>query len=416
MDKNFLPIMFNATRPIFIDFLPSTIVDAEQISWQHFQKWPPGGTNVNTMLGSHKIAVDTWAEVYDLLKPYSDEEFWQWPAELDPNTVYIVGRVLLKQHWTEITEWATQYPGSIVFSNPAEGSETVLLQLRRLRIADHVRDGRIGLLTSGDLEPGWRYCKTDCYFSNIVEYTENKAAQIEGALEYKEHRPYEFLFLNGRLRPHRKYLMDHLRAQGMLSHALWTNLGSQVEMAFTSALDTGKTEPIRLLPPEYEIDRAVPQLNAVPDAGFVKHQLFNNTWGDAIVNHRCYTDTWFSLVTETIFDYPHTFRTEKIYKPILMAHPFVVAANQGYLRDLRNAGFQTFHTLLDESYDQIDCPQARSERIIDTVRAISYSGSGDFWKASRDICKYNQQHLVEYNREQRALLPQNLLNYLNERS
>jgi hypothetical protein len=368
------------------------------------------------MLGSHKIAVDTWAEVYDLLKPYSDEEFWQWPAELDPNTVYIVGRVLLKQHWTEITEWATQYPGSIVFSNPAEGSETVLLQLRRLRIADHVRDGRIGLLTSGDLEPGWRYCKTDCYFSNIVEYTENKAAQIEGALEYKEHRPYEFLFLNGRLRPHRKYLMDHLRAQGMLSHALWTNLGSQVEMAFTSALDTGKTEPIRLLPPEYEIDRAVPQLNAVPDAGFVKHQLFNNTWGDAIVNHRCYTDTWFSLVTETIFDYPYTFRTEKIYKPILMAHPFVVASNRGYLRDLRNAGFQTFHTLLDESYDQIDCPQARSERIIDTVRAISYSGSGDFWKASRDICKYNQQHLVEYNRQQRAELSTLLEQYLNERS
>jgi hypothetical protein len=249
-----------------------------------------------------------------------------------------------------------------------------------------------------------------------VEYTENKAAQIEGALEYKEHRPYEFLFLNGRLRPHRKYLMDHLRAQGMLSHALWTNLGSQVEMAFTSALDTGKTEPIRLLPSEYEIDRAVPQLNAVPDAGFVKHQLFNNTWGDAIVNHRCYTDTWFSLVTETIFDYPYTFRTEKIYKPILMAHPFVVAANRGYLRDLRNAGFQTFHTLLDESYDQIDCPQARSERIIDTVRAISYSGSGDFWKASRDICKYNQQHLVEYNRQQRAELSTLLEQYLNERS
>jgi hypothetical protein len=96
-----------------------------------------------------------------------------------------------------------------------------------------------------------------------------------------------------------------------------------------------------------------------------------------------------------------------------MAHPFVVAANRGYLKDLRNAGFQTFHTLLDESYDQIDCPQARSERIIDTVRDISLNGAANFWQASRDICKYNQQHLVEYNRQQRAQLPDNLKKYLN---
>lgn len=370
------------------------------------------------MLGTHKIYVDEWAETWDLLKPYADASFWQWPATLDPDATYIVGRVLLKQHWTEITAWADSHPGQIVFSNPAEGSETVLLQLQRLRIADHVRDGRIGLLTSGDLEPGIRYCQTDCYFSNIVEYTENKAAQVQAALDYKTHRPYEFLFLNGRLRPHRKYLIDHLRVQGLLTHALWTNLSTRVEMAFTSRLETAKTEPIRLLPPEYEIDRARDRLtpNLYTDGGFVKHQLFNNTWGDAIVNSRCYTDSWFSLVSETIFDYPYTFRTEKIYKPILMAHPFVVAANAGYLRDLRNAGFQTFHTLIDETYDQIDSPQARIERIIDTVRDISRQGAADFWEASRDICKYNQQHLVEYNRQQRAALPTLLEQYLNERS
>jgi hypothetical protein len=364
------------------------------------------------MLGIHKLIVDEWAETWDLLKPNADDSFWQMP-ELDPANIYVIGRVLLKDNWQAITDWATQHPGRVIFSNPAEGSETILLQLKRLRISDHVRDGRIGLLTSGDLESGWRYCKTDCYFSNIVEYTENKAAQLQSALDHQSHRPYEFLFLNGRLRPHRKYLIDHLRAQGLLSHALWTNLGSQVEMAFTSALDTGKTEPIRLLPSGYEIDRAVPQLATVPDSGFVKHELFGNTWGDAIVNADCYTDTWFSLVTETIYDYPYTFRTEKIWKPILMAHPFVVAANQGYLKDLRAAGFQTFDTLIDESYDQISSPTARIERVIDTVRGISQSGAAEFWEASRGICKYNQQRLVEYNREQRAALPGNLLEYIN---
>jgi hypothetical protein len=369
------------------------------------------------MLGTHRIVVDEWAEVWDLLKPYADDSFWQLP-DLDPGNIYIVGRVILKDKWTEITQWATEHPGRIVFCNPAEGSETILLQLKRLRITDHVRDGRILLMTSGDLEPGWNHFSTDCYFSNIVEYNENKAAQLQAALDCQPHRPYEFLFLNGRLRPHRKALIDGLRDNQLLTNALWTNLGSHVEMAFTSELDTLATETIRLLPPDYEIDRArdrlTPELCA--NGGFVKHNLFNNTWGDAIVNHRCYTDTWYSLVTETIFDYPYSFRTEKIYKPILMSHPFVVAANRGYLRDLRDAGFQTFDSVIDESYDQIDCPTTRIKRIIETVRSISRDGAEHFWEASRDICKYNQQHLVEYNQQQRTQLPLQLEQFLNERS
>ncbi len=367
------------------------------------------------MLGAHKIIVDEWAEVWDLLQPYADGSFWQLP-DLDSANIYVVGRVLLKQHWQTIVDWATAHPGRIVFSNPAEGSQTILLQLKRLRITDYVQDGRIGLLTSGDLEPGWNYCGTDCYFSNIVEYTENKQAQLQGALDYKEYRQYQYLFLNGRLRPHRKYLIDALRNKGLLDLALWTNLSSTVELGFTSALKTRSHEPIRLLPPEYEIPRAVPNLSTVAEHGFVKHTLFNNTWGDAIVNPRCYTDSWFSLVTETIYDYPHTFRTEKIWKPILMAHPFVVAANPGYLRDLRNAGFQTFNGFIDEHYDQIDCPHTRIQRIIDTMTWLcSGSNAADFWSASRDICKYNQQHLVEHNRRERAQLPANLEHYLNDR-
>lgn len=365
------------------------------------------------MLGRHRIVVDEWAEVYDLLKPYADASFWQWPDTLDPTATYIVGRVLLKQHWAEIAEWADAHPGRVIFSNPAEGSETVLLQLRRLRITDRVQDQRIGLLTSGDLEPGIPYCKTDCYFSNIVEYTENQAAQLVAAVNYKHYRPYEFVMLNGRLRPHRKALIDALRVNNLLEHALWTNLNSTVEMGFTSKLQTEQTEPIRLLPAEYEIERAVPNLTTVENTGFVKHDLFNNTWGDAIVNPRVYTDSWYSVVTETIYDYPHTFRTEKIWKPIIMAHPFVVAANQGYLKDLRNAGFGTFGHIIDEGYDDVADPQARLERVVNTIRDISRQGAAGFWAASRDVCKHNQALLVEYNRAERAKLPESLRQYLD---
>ncbi len=202
------------------------------------------------MLGTHKLVVDEWAEVWDLLKPYADASFWKWQdVDLDLDAVYIVGRVTLKENWISITEWANKHPGSIIFSNPAEGSQTILLQLQRLRITEHVKDGRIGLLTSGDLEPGIDYCKTDCYFSNIVEYTENiQAHESVYKMWHTTAKPYDFVFLNGRLRPHRKYLIDALRKRGVLERALWTNLGSQVEMSFTSQLSTQKLEPIPAYP------------------------------------------------------------------------------------------------------------------------------------------------------------------------
>ena len=367
------------------------------------------------MLGPHRIIVDEWAETWDLLKPSADDSFWQWPAELDPAAVYIVGRVLLKQHWQEITDWADRYPGRIVFSNPAEGSETILLQLKRLRIADRVRDGRIGLLTSGDLEQGIKYCKTDCYFSNIVEYAEN--LQAHTAVNHPEYlrvnKPYEFVMLNGRLRPHRKYMLDALRAKGLLKNALYTCLGSEVEMAFTSELTVQSTEPIRLLPPEYEIARAVDNLTSVADTGFVKHELFGNTWGDAIVNARVYADTHFSVVTETIYDYAHSFRTEKIWKPMIMCHPFVAVANRGYYRDLHGAGFRTFGHMIDESFDGIDNPGDRADRTVAVIEDIVANGAGAFARAVADVCEYNYEHLREHNQRERAALPAALRQYLD---
>ena len=376
------------------------------------------------MLGKHRIVLDQWSEVYDLLRDHADEEFWRF-AELDfdPKAITIVGRVQLKENYYRVCDLAERYPGRIMFCNPAEGSQTILLQLRRLRIEDLVRTGKILLLTSGDLEPPWPYIKTDSYFSNICEYTENIDASEHDVRE-DVNKPYDFLLLNGRLRPHRKYLLHRLRELKILDRGLWTCLDRQCDMRWTSYLDLphhdrdhmDEPEQIRLLPPDYEIERAQINLDrALPDRD-VKHFLFNNTWGDAIINARAYTDTAFSIVTETIYDYPFTFRTEKIWKPMIMAHPFVIAANVGYYRALHNQGFRTFHNLIDENFDQIWEPRERMEAIIEVIQDIVRTGATSFLMAAEDICKYNQQHLREHNQRERAALPQSIIDFLDARS
>lgn len=376
------------------------------------------------MLGNYRIVIDQWSEVYDLLRGYADQEFWKFSElEFDPGAITIIGRVQLKENYYRVCDLAERHPGRIMFCNPAEGSQTILLQLRRLRIEDLVRSGKILLLTSGELEPPWQYIKTDSYFSNICEYTENIEASAHDVRTYLD-KPFDFLLLNGRLRPHRKYLLHRLRELDILDRGLWTCLDRRCDMRYTSYLTLpyqdrdrmDELEEIRLLAAEYEIDRAVANLDQdLPDRD-VKHFLFNNTWGDAIINPRAYTDTCFSVVTETIYDYPFTFRTEKIWKPMIMAHPFVAVANVGYYRALHSAGFRTFGDLIDESFDNIWEPHERLEVIIRVIQDILRNGAASFLAATADVCKYNQEYLREHNRQERASLPQSIIDYLDARS
>ena len=209
-------------------------------------------------------------------------------------------------------------------------------------------------------------------------------------------KPYKFLFLNGRTRPHRKYMIERMRDAGLLDHALWTNLDTTPVYHHTYSTDLfERPSEIQLLPADYEVEQFVSGQKDQYQHAFVKHELFDNKWGDVYIRAEPYIDTYFSLVTETVCDYPYSLRSEKIYKPLVMGHPFVVVANRGFYRDLHRAGFRTYHTLIDESFDQIDNNQDRLDRIAAVVQDLCESDLDEFLVAAQSISKYNQQHMSE---------------------
>jgi hypothetical protein len=140
--------------------------------------------------------------------------------------------------------------------------------------------------------------------------------------------------------------------------------------------------------------------------------LFKNLWGDIYLDIAPYRDTYFSLVTETVFEYPYSFRTEKIAKPLAIAHPWIAVANAGFYRDMRNLGFKTFNSIIDESFDTIDNPQDRLERIITVVQDLVSSDLPSFLRACEPVCKYNQQHLIELAPHIRAEFPDKFFNFI----
>jgi hypothetical protein len=91
----------------------------------------------------------------------------------------------------------------------------------------------------------------------------------------------------------------------------------------------------------------------------------------ANLNKQAHSVTFLNIVTESLIDDRSIFYSEKIYKPIYCAQPFVLIGNPLSLKKLKELGFKTFDKWWDESYDNEKNFTKRFEKIVDTLMEIS---------------------------------------------
>jgi hypothetical protein len=324
-----------------------------------------------------------------------DDTFWDFAQyEPRPNDIVVLARQTVNLHADGVKQLSeTCLP---VLANPSEGSQTLKQQCQRLGLISLIQQKRLLLVGCGDMEPELNCLKYDHYMVRAIGYESNtqQCARVD-EIYTKLNKPYKFLFLNGRTRPHRKYMIELMRDAELLQHSLWTNLDTTPVYNHTYSTNLfERPSKIQLLPSDYEVEQFQSGQKSQYSNMFIKHELFDNKWGDVYIRAEPYIDTYFSLVSETVFDYPYSLRSEKIYKPITMGHPFVAVANRGFYRDLNQAGFQTFGHLIDESFDLIDNNQDRLNRIAQVVQDLCAGDLAEFLVASRAVTKYNQQHIA----------------------
>lgn len=379
--------------------------------------------SANTMLGQRKLIVDTFSEVYDLLLPYQDGEFWNFQEhEPQPGAIYLLGRMQFSLNVDRICDLVSRDFCRVVLSNPAEGSETMKGQCAAMGVTDLVKQNKILLIGGGDMDPSFPCLQYDSFATKIFGYEHNVQAATRWEEVYaKIHKPYKFLFLNGRMRPHRKYLLESFRLNGLLDQSLWSCLDARdgasrkISLMHQEQNLMMTVRPVKFLPPTYEIDSYANRIDLpVPNESFVKNHLFNREWGEIYIKPEQYIDTYFSVVTETVFDYPYSFRTEKIWKPIAMCHPWIAVSNVGYYRDMRNLGFRTFGHLIDESFDDIHNCQHRIERINQVVEDLCRQDLPAFLEAAQEVCKYNQQHLEHMRHKVAQDFPQRFFDFMRK--
>jgi hypothetical protein len=372
----------------------------------------------------HRIVCDRFSEVFDLLTGHLSEDFYDF-GQVEPVTgsVYVVGRQNLLDNMDKVRDMAESGLYIMVFCNACEGTWTLQSQIKQIKIDGLVSQGKILLIGCADIDAQYPCLTLDHFLIRIMDYPENRVAQArtQDIFDQKS-KPYRFLFLNGRARPHRKYLYERMRRRGLLEQSLYTMLDAKptvvrhFDFVENDINVMATTSELRRLPDHYEVPRYRDAVfGPITDRTYLKQELFRREWGEIYLEPAPYIDTYFSLVTETVCaESDVSFRTEKVAKPLAMGHPFVVASTPGFYRDLRSLGFRTFDHLIDESFDSIINAQDRMDRVTDVIEDLCDQDLGSFLSACEDVCKYNQQHLDEFTAQTRRDFPERFFQFCQQ--
>lgn len=367
------------------------------------------------------LILDATCEIRALLLDWTEDIFWDFSqCEIRSDRIYVIGRTQFRMHKDLIRELAEKGV-RMIFANPFEGSETLYQQIQACHMQDLFQDQRMLLISGGHMPADWPYMLHEHFLTKIHDFNENLAAASRTAeIFLPGSKPYDFLFLNGRGRAHRKWMIEWLAHQGLLDKALysWLDPSSRARRDLRLVIAgedlMQRSRPLQLLPHQYEIPRYRDRLSIDADSVFAKYELFNHEWGEIYIQAEQYIDTYFSVVTETVHAWPHSFRTEKIWKPMAMGHPWICVANQGFYQDLRHLGFQTFDGIIDENFDSIHDNTARLHRVCEVIKDVCRSGAAQFMMACETVCKYNQQHMTELRRSVLDNFSQNFWKFLRK--
>ena len=194
-------------------------------------------------------------------------------------------------------------------------------------------------------------------------------------------RAYKFVALSRTHKWWRASAMADLQQSGLLEHSLWS---------YNTNLILGDSPQ----------DNPIEQLPGVDIPAFMRHGPYtcdtlttaqHNDHSLTVNEH--YTDAYFNLVLETHFDADGsggTFLTEKTFKPIKNGQPFVLVAPPGSLQCLRDLGYRTFDSVLDNTYDLETNNTQRWLKVKATLEQIQADPHAYFLRCWDDI-EHNQQ-------------------------
>jgi hypothetical protein len=116
-----------------------------------------------------------------------------------------------------------------------------------------------------------------------------------------------------------------------------------------------------------------------------------------IVPVSLYSQTAYTIVSETISNNNIILLSEKIAKPMLGKRLFITLSSPGFLKKLQQLGFQTFNNIIDESYDNILDENQRFSAAIDQAKYLCNENQDKILEKIRPMVEHNFQLLMYTN-------------------
>lgn len=208
-------------------------------------------------------------------------------------------------------------------------------------IVDHLWDGDVDTVSRADHNQLILRNANWLWYHSCVEWSHSGYDKYQPT----PYRSKIFFMPMNRQEWHRDLIVDSLR--DVLDHALWSYIAQN------------KTLP-----------------NDVSTTGQVSwRSYFDPDWYDStgfsvVAESYMRTDSWLSNPRDSHENYK-TEVSEKIFKPMMGYHPFMVFGSAHTLKYLHREGFETFENLFDETYDDVlaDLPrhQAVSQSVLQSV-------------------------------------------------
>lgn len=236
--------------------------------------------------------------------------------------------------------------------------------------------------TAANLIPGFHY-----FPDHELLYWHRNQAVVPQPINSAP-RNYDFTLLSRTHKWWRATVVADLDRMGLLNQSQWSYNTINID-------DQEQDNPI-------EIDSFVDLRSDVQaflnSAPYTCDQLSADQHNDHhITESQHYSDSYCNIVLETHFDADGSggaFLTEKTFKPIKHAQPFIIVGAPGSLATLRDLGYRTFDHCIDNSYDLEMNNTQRWIKVRNAIKQIKGQNMHEWFLSCYDDIKHNQQLFV----------------------
>lgn len=199
-------------------------------------------------------------------------------------------------------------------------------------------------------------------------------------------KQYYFDVLLGSRRPNRDFVMLSMQQHGLLDKNIVT-----YRDVFPGSFINQRTNDVFKMFGHANITWPYVSPNLDPDWE-VASRIDNAV--SQTVPWQIYKHTKFTIACESVCSGSIFFMAEKISKPMFARRVFVVFGIKGFLRTLRSLGYQTFHPVIDESYDEIDDDLKRWQAAFEQVMRLHNTDHIKIYDDLRSVLEHNHRWLL----------------------